>query len=120
LSWKPSCRQVQASKNSSKVPMPPGRARKASARSAIMAFALVHGVDHVQLGAIALGPFASTIACGMMPTTRRRRQRRVGQHAHQAVVAAAVDQLAAVLADPGPTSRGLGEKRGSTPGREPQ
>jgi hypothetical protein len=47
-------------------------------------------------------------------------QRGVGQHAHQAVVAAAVDQLAAALADPAADFAAAAAKRLVDAGREPQ
>ena len=38
LAWRPSCFSVRASKNSSKVPMPPGRVTKASDMSSMVFF----------------------------------------------------------------------------------
>ena len=104
--WRPSCAQVSCSTNSSSVPMPPGKATKASERSNMMRFRSC-------MSRVTISSCTSPIGCsrpvrnsGMTPgdlTTLGQHGR--GDRAHQADGAAAEDKPDVVLGEDGAERR---------------
>ena len=93
LAWRPSWLQVRISQSSSKVPRPPGRATKASARSAISALrSCIEAVTRSSVSAVVGDLLGHATPRGSPDHLAAGRQRGVGHHAHQADVAAAVDE----------------------------
>ena len=119
--WRPSCAQVICSTSSSSVPTPPGSATKASASLEHALLALVHVARDDQIaarvGVLAVdqefrddaGHLAAVLEHG------------VGELAHQADRAAAIDEADAVLGQDLAERRARpATKAGSVPGPEPQ
>ena len=103
MAWRPSCAHDATSASSSSVPSPPGRAMKPSARAGHLGLALVERLDDAQLGQAGVCQLAiDQPARDDADDLAAGRQRRVGDGAHHADAAAAVDDADPALGEPGP------------------